>query len=212
MKDSFFKLISYVFHPLFLPLYFVILSFYFPHYPMVFITSTQKLMIVSIVTISSVLLPASVILLLFYLSKINSVYLKQKSERYLPYVIVSLIYLILTYQFLNISIIPNVYAMIFFVGAINIIFLLIFLRYILLSAHVISISSFIVLFYFITKFLHTSFIYYFLVLIFILGLIISSRLYLKAHTKTEIISALFLGIIVNAFAYFISFKYGFFIS
>lgn len=212
MKDLLFKLISFIFHPLFLPLYFVILSFYFPHYPIIFLTASQKVLIVSIVIISSVLLPASAILLLFYLSKIKSIYLAERSERYFPYIIVTLIYLILTYQFLNISTIPNVYAMIFFVGAINIIFLLVFLKYILLSAHVISISSFIVLFYFITKFLHPNFIYYFLALIFILGLIISSRLYLKAHTKTEIVLALLLGLIINTSAYFVSFKYGFFIS
>jgi hypothetical protein len=172
----------------------------------------QKIAISTMVFISSFLIPISIILLLLYTSKIKSVFVLEKSERYIPYLFISLIYFIISYQFFNNQNIPNVYSMIFFIAGLNVFTLLIFLKYSMLSAHAISITSFLVLFYFLTKFLHQSFFIYFLALILILGFVSSSRLYLKSHSVKEVGLAVFIGLIINISAYYLSFKYGSFVG
>jgi len=92
------KFISVVLHPLLLTTYLVIiLSYYFPS--MLMIRKENRMVIVGLVFVFTFVLPAVNLVMLRAFGNIQSLTLQSRRERILPFVFISLLYLLVTFLF-----------------------------------------------------------------------------------------------------------------
>ena len=183
---------SYVFHPMFISVYAVLLYF--------FLTdryhSYQELFLIMIqIIILTILIPISMFYFLMTLGKANSLMLSEITQRKIPLAINAFLLYILITQSIREEVIPELYF--FFFGALAstiITFLLIFVN-LKASIHMIGISSITV---FIIGFsLHTQVNHIYLVATFLLltGIVATSRLSMKAHDGKELIAGFLVGVL-----------------
>lgn len=184
-------LFSYVFHPILISVYaglayFLFLNEYFSFREILFYLIQ--------ITLLTTLIPLSVFYLLVTLGKIDNVMAERKEERKIPFLVQLVLLYVLIQKSILLETIPELYF--FFIGAIIstiIAFLSLYSKF-KISVHMIGISS-------LTLFLIGISIHYQIALINTIatllicnGFVASSRLYMKAHTSTEII----LGVIVGS--------------
>lgn len=183
---------SYVFHPMFISVYAVLLYF--------FLTdryhSYQELFLIMVqIIILTILIPISMFYFLMTLGKANSLMLSEITQRKIPLAINAFLLYILITQSIREEVIPELYF--FFFGALAstiITFLLIFVN-LKASIHMIGISSITV---FIIGFsLHTQVNHIYLVATFLLltGIVATSRLSMKAHDGKELIAGFLVGVL-----------------
>ncbi|RRJ93848.1 hypothetical protein [Flavobacterium macacae] len=183
---------SYVFHPMFISVYAVLLYF--------FLTdryhSYQELFLIMIqIIILTILIPISMFYFLMTLGKANSLMLSEITQRKIPLAINAFLLYILITQSIREEVIPELYF--FFFGALAstiITFLLIFVN-LKASIHMIGISSITI---FIIGFsLHTQVNHIYLVATFLLltGIVATSRLSMKAHDGKELIAGFLVGVL-----------------
>jgi len=189
---KFLSIFSYVFHPMFISVYAVLLYF--------FLTdryhSYQELFLIMVqIIILTILIPISIFYFLMTLGKADSIMIKQISQRKIPLFVNAILLYILITQSIRVEIIPELYY--FFFGALAstiLTFLLIFAN-LKASIHMVGISALTV---FIIGFsLHTQSNHIYLVASFLLitGLVATSRLSMKAHDGKELIAGFLVGVL-----------------
>lgn len=189
---KFLALFSYVFHPMFISVYAILLYF--------FLTdryhSYQELFLIMVqIIILTILIPISIFYFLMTLGKADSIMIKQISQRKIPLFVNALLLYILITQSIRVEIIPELYY--FFFGALAstiLTFLLIFAN-LKASIHMVGISALTV---FIIGFsLHTQTNHIYLVASFLLitGFVATSRLSMKAHDSKELIAGFLVGVL-----------------
>lgn len=186
------NLISYLLHPLFLPIggtiaYFLITPKYTP-------LEIQSASILPIF-ILTVIVPIVTFLILKNLGLVNSIFLDTATERKYPLYIHASILLLILYK-----VIPNNYVseLYFYftglLGATIACILLLFFNF-KTSLHAVGVSG--LLMYLINLSIHFEINLIVAISIFILltGAILTARLYLKAHTRIELIIGVFIGLL-----------------
>lgn len=186
------KSISFVFHPLIIPILGVI--FYFSKSPRYIPFEIIKAKLISIF-ILTVVLPILLYFLLKTLGKAKSIYLESTKERVLPLIVNCVVVLLVLNRILTTDQILELYY--FFVGILIstlACLILVILRF-KASIHMISIGG--LLMFFIAISIHFSInINGTLAIMSILtGAIATSRLHLKAHTYTELLIGFIIGFI-----------------
>ena len=190
--NSILKSISYIFHPLFMPL--LGTAFYFsksPRYiPLPIIKA--KLFSLSLLTI---LLPILLYFLLKTLRKVNSVQLQSTRERILPLGLNCIIIFIVIQRVLPQNELIELYC--FFIGILLSTLACLMLSILKFKASIHMIASAGVLMFFIAISIHYNIningsIALFCILV---GAIATSRLHLKAHTNTELIMGFLIGLV-----------------
>ena len=186
------KIASYIFHPLWMPfagslLYFVLTPRFFP------VGVIQaKLLAIAIITL---FIPIVFYFLLKNLGKVSTVFLSEVSERKWPLFFFILLVLMVLKQILNLYNYPALYY--YFVG---ILFssltclLLVYLRF-KVSLHMVGLTGFTVFLLALSIYYRINLVATIAFLVMALGLTASSRLYLKAHTGTELIFGFFIGLL-----------------
>ncbi|ASV29527.1 hypothetical protein [Maribacter cobaltidurans] len=190
----FFKVISFIFHPIFAPIAGTIAYFLStPKYSPLELQSGNILPIF----ILTVIIPIIAFLILKNLGVANTVFLNSVSERKYPL----LIHIILLGLIL-IKVIPNNYIAelyFYFVGLIGAAFCCLFLLYFNFktSLHSVGISG--ILMYLINLSIHfeINIVIAIGLMTFFTGIVSSARLYLKAHTKSEVIVGLLIGLLTQ---------------
>lgn len=186
------NLISYLLHPLFIPIggtiaYFLITPKFSP-------IETQGTSILPIF-ILTVIIPIVTYYILKNIGVVTSIFLENISERKYPLFIHISVILLILYK-----VIPNNYiSELYFyftglLGAAMACLLMLFFN-IKTSLHVVGVSG--LLMYLINLSIHFEINLIIAISIFTLltGSVISARLYLKAHTKIEVVTGLFIGIL-----------------
>jgi hypothetical protein len=186
--------ISYLFHPLFAPIggtliYFIITPKYSP-------LELQSGNILPIF-ILTVIIPIVTYMILRNLHVVSSVIMPSSKERIYPLAINILLLALILYK-----VIPNNYVIelyFFFVGLIGAAIaslVLLFLRF-KASLHLMGVGS--LLMYLITLSVHFEINVVIAISLFSLamGIVASSRLYLKAHTKSELLVGLLIGLLTQ---------------
>ena len=190
MRDFILKSVSFIFHPLIMPLLGVL--FYFSKTPRFIPEPVMKAKIFSIV-ILTIILPILLFFLLKTVNKVDTIYLKTTRERVLPLLINSIIVALILYRVMTFNEIEELFY--FFVGILlsNLICLILALSKIKASIHMIAASGFFM-------FATANGIHFKIningtiaLMMIILGAIATSRLHLKAHTNQELIIGLFTG-------------------
>lgn len=190
--DKLLKSISYIFHPLIMPLLGVI--FYFSKSPRFIPIEIIQAKVVSLF-ILTVILPILLYFLLKTLGLVSTINLKTTKERIYPLILNGVVVLIVLQRVLTISQSPELYF--FFVGILisNMTCLLLAIMRFKASIHMIGISG--VFMFFVALSIHFSInINGTLALMsIIIGATATSRLHLKAHSHIELIIGVFVGFI-----------------
>ncbi|WP_295981733.1 hypothetical protein [uncultured Algibacter sp.] len=189
--DKLLKSISYVFHPLIMPLLGVI--FYFSKSPRYIPFDIIQAKMVSLF-ILTVILPILLYLLLKTVGVVNTINLETTKERIYPLLLNGIVILIVLQRILTPTQAIELYF--FFVGILisNMACLLLVIMKFKASIHMIAVSG--VFMFFIALSIHFSInINGTLALMcIIMGAIATSRLHLKAHTYKELILGVFIGL------------------
>lgn len=190
--DRLLKSISFIFHPLIMPLLGVV--FYFSKSPRFIPTEVIQAKLISL-SILTVILPLLIYFLLKTLGKVESVYLKSTNERILPLVLNCIIILIVLQRILTATQIIELYY--FFVGILisSMTCLMLAIIKFKASIHMISLSG--IFMFFIALSIHFSININgtLAVMSIIMGAVATSRLHVKAHTYLELIIGVFIGAI-----------------
>ncbi|WP_157486177.1 hypothetical protein [Flavobacterium sp. Leaf359] len=186
------SIISYVFHPMFISVYAVLLYFFLTEryhpYQEVFLVTIQ-------VIILTILIPISIFYFLMTLGRANSFMLSEISQRKIPLAVNILLLYILIRESIRIELIPELYY--FFFGALVSTVLALLFVFINLKAsiHMIAISSITVFAIGFSLHTQTNHIYLVAFLLLLNGIVATSRLSMKAHDTKELIVGFLSGVI-----------------
>lgn len=190
--DRFLKSISFIFHPLLMPLLGVI--FYFSKSPRFIPPEVRNAKLISLV-ILTIILPILLYFLLKTLGKVKSIYLKTTSERIIPLALNCIVIFIVLQRILTPTQIIELYY--FFVGILisTMTCLMLAIMKFKASIHMIAVSG--VFMFFVALSIHFSININgtLSLMMIILGAVATSRLHLKAHTYKELIMGVFVGVI-----------------
>jgi len=191
MKNFILKSISFVFHPLIMPLLGVV--FYFSRTPRFIPEPVMKAKIFSIV-ILTIILPILLFFLLKTVNKVDSIYLKSTKERLIPLFINCIIITLILIRVLTPNEILELYY--FFLGILcsTITCLILAIFKIKASIHMIAASGFFMFAVALGIHYQININGTIALMMIILGAIATSRLHLKAHTNQELAIGLFTGI------------------
>lgn len=191
MKDFILKSISFVFHPLIMPLLGVI--FYFHKTPRFIPEPVRNAKIFSII-ILTIILPILLFFLLKTVNKVDSIYLKSTKERLIPLFINCIITTLILIRVLNPSEIIELYY--FFLGILcsTLACFIMAIFKVKASIHMIAASGFFMFAVAIGIHYQINVNGTIALMMIILGAVATSRLHLKAHTNQELIIGLFTGL------------------
>ncbi len=186
------KSISFIFHPIIMPLLAVI--FYFSKSPRFIPEGFIKSKLVSL-TILSVLLPILVYFLLKTLGKTHSIYLKTTQERIIPLGINCIIIGLIVLRVFPIDQITELYY--FFIGVLlsNLTCLALAISKFKASIHMIAVGGVFMFFMVLSINFSININRSLALMAIITGAIATSRLTLKAHTIKELLAGLAIGIL-----------------
>ncbi|WP_026754077.1 hypothetical protein [Sediminibacter sp. Hel_I_10] len=186
------NLISYIFHPLLMPLLGVI--FYFHKTPR-FIPETVVYAKVFSLSILTVLLPILLYFLLKTIKKVESIHLATANERRLPLFINGILILLIINRVLPIDDIPELYY--FFLGILisTITCFALALVNFKASIHMIGAAGFFMFAIALSIHFKININGTMALMCIIMGAIATSRLHLKAHTVIELVIGFFVGLL-----------------
>ena len=177
-------LFSYIFHPLFISVYAVLLFFFFGKHNYNY--QEVYLVIIQIVIIT-IFIPVTVYYLLLSLGRVDSIMLVHKNQRRLPLLFHAVLLLILIRKSITIDYFPILYF--FFLASLIstfCAFVFLFSKF-KVSLHQLAITSFTIFAIGISMHYNVRMIWILVPLILCNGIVASSRLVMKAHTPTELI-------------------------
>ena len=190
--DKLLKSISYIFHPLIMPLLGVI--FYFSKSPRFIPREVIQAKLVSL-SILTIILPILLFYLLRTLGKVKSINLASTEERIYPLILNSIIIILVLKRIATPSQVIELYF--FFLGILisNLTCLLLAILKFKASIHMIGISG--IFMFFVALSIHFSININgtLALMVIIIGAIATSRLHMNAHTYIELILGFFIGMI-----------------
>ncbi len=193
------KFISAILHPVVMPTTGILM--YFLAIPNT-ISIKQQIYLLSIVFLTTYILPVLSLIFLKLTGKINSFNVSTIQERKIPLFIMMCIFLMLGIFFSDISIVRDL-SYLFFgtLLGLMIVYLLFFIKY-KTSLHLLSMGSAIGFFIVLQLIYHISLLSVILVFILFSGLLATSRLDLKAHTPKEVYMGFFTGLLSQLIIYY----------
>ena len=186
------KSISYIFHPLLMPLLGIV--FYFSKTPRFVPESIMKAKVFSI-TILTIVLPILLFYLLRTINKVDTFHLETVKERRIPLLINSVIIVLILIRVLPHDEIPELYF--FFIGILisNITCFALALAKFKASIHMIASAGFFMFAIAVAIHFKININGTIALMCVIIGAIATSRLHLKAHTPIELIIGFFIGLL-----------------
>ncbi|MEM6685177.1 MAG: hypothetical protein AAF617_05220 [Bacteroidota bacterium] len=187
---TFLNFISYVFHPIFIPVMATVGYFVITPRMYEFNFTVNVAITISIFTI---FIPILTFVLLRRLRLIESIFVKNVDQRRIPlYLYVLLLFLIVT-RIISESIFAELFDF-FLATLISAVICLVFvLARVKASMHMMGISGLVLFFTVLSITYQLNITFGLSILILMIGIVGSSRLYLKAHTCTELIIGFFIG-------------------
>jgi membrane-associated phospholipid phosphatase len=201
MRQDIAKLISLVFHPALVPSYIFGILFFLTR--LVPYSDGQKVSLLGMIFLLTFAMPVVLIFQAYKMQWISSLSIPKREERVVPFVVITVVYLVITYFLIDYVHIAPLIARIMIAGS----FALIMLTAITL-VHKISIHSAGVgggigtLLGVQYAYPHENLLYPMLILVLLAGAVLSARLALGAHTPTELLTGFAVGFVFN-FAVFL---------
>ena len=196
------KFISFIFHPLFIPTFFMYFLIIVVPYKFEGISPWQLKMRVFSVFWLTAFFPSFAVFLLWRLKFSESIFLRTQKERIIPYVITMFFYWWMYYLSRNFKDQPidlkYFYFGIFIATSLG----LIVNNFIKVSLHAIGISGLLMAILLVSMNYPTINLIWLLFVILIAGIVISARMIVSDHTKQELMVGFGIGIFTQLIAYF----------
>lgn len=191
MKNFILKSISFVFHPLIMPLLGVL--FYFSKTPRFIPEPVRNAKIFSII-ILTIILPILLFFLLKTINKVETIYLQSTKERLIPLIINCIIITLILIRVLTPNEIIELYY--FFLGILcsTLACFILAVFKVKASIHMIAASGFFMFAVALGIHYQININGTIALMMIILGAIATSRLHLKAHTNQELVVGVFVGL------------------
>ncbi|MGI6048064.1 MAG: hypothetical protein ACOYEG_08680 [Petrimonas sp.] len=193
--NQFSRIISSVFQPLLMPIYSILLLFIYTHFKLLFVN--QFWVIMTPVILFSFVIPAILIYVVYKLKLISDLSLKIRKERFIPYTIVLVSYLIMIFYYYRIGM--TSWFLMLTASSIAVILIAIFITiWWKISAHMFGIGGLLGGVMSVSYFIESSNPFYlFMVLFLVAGLVGTSRLILRRHTFGQVVGGFFLGFVIS---------------
>ena len=195
------KFISYVFHPLFIPLYITYFIIQIRSYQLAGINDWGNLRILLQVFVNCTFLPLASILLLRALNFIDSVFLRTQRDRIIPYIICMIFYFWNWYVFKNNHEIKDLVSVSMAIFNASVLGFLVNIS-MKVSMHAISVgvmTTFVALMAFTDS---NSFSFYLSIAVLMAGIVCTSRLVVSDHSQKEIYYGFLVGILSQLAAHY----------
>jgi len=183
---------SYVFHPIFIPVYAALFYFFWNDS---YFTNPEKYFAIFQIVIITILLPILFFFVLRTAGQVDSIMISKISQRKIPLVIQSFLTILLVRKSITLDHYPEFHF--FFLGGLLSTVLALALLFLSTKAslHAIAISAFTVFVIGLSIHSQTRNINLIAFLVLMNGFVVSSRLEMKAHTPKELVIGFLLGII-----------------
>ena len=199
------KIISVLFHPLLLTTYLaIILSIYFP--AMMMIRPDNRNTIIGLICVFTFVLPAINLLMLRYFGSVTSITLYSRSQRIVPFFLISLLYLLITFLFIyKLPFSQNFNKLMMIITAMVIVsFLITF--FFKISVHSLAACGAIGILLPLNNATEEALLVVPTVLVILIaGIVMSSRLLLEAHSPKEVYYGGLVGFVIGFLGMIISF-------
>jgi hypothetical protein len=201
-------LLSYLFHPLLLPTYlFLLLGWLFPAalFP---VTERSLTGILILIFSTTFVLPAVNVYFFKAFGAIQTMHMANRKERLIPFFIIALLYILVTYMLHSRTGIGWQEPFMKFLLLIDVLVLFAFSITLVLKAsiHSLCAGAMVVIVMFLNKLVENGIFFYPMLLALLLaGAVMSARLYLGAHTLREVATGASVGISVSAATIFFLF-------
>lgn len=208
MIKGFSKLISLVFHPLFIITYVTVFYLAVDPYGFGVPTIGSQVPFILMIFFTTAIIPIIAVLLMKFLGLVQSLELKDAKERIGPYIVTGIFYIWLTVNLFNNSEVPKLYV-IFILGSAIGLFVSFFINnFTKISAHGVGMGGMLGFFLLLlqspvqkiwleissSQAIGIPVIFVFLLAVFLTGLVGTSRLLLKAHEVKEVFQGILVGI------------------
>lgn len=194
------KVISYIFHPLFVPVYIIWFLISFQSGVFAGFSAFEKMLALLRFVIMYSFFPLVTILLAKGLGFINSIFLKTQKDRIIPYIVCNIYYFWMAYVLRNqpqfSGPIVQLAMAIFIASSIG----LIVNTFMKVSMHAISIGVMLMFMSILAATLAINFTLYLSVAVLIGGVVCTSRLLVSDHTSKEVYAGLLLGAVSQLLA------------
>jgi len=190
------QFISIFGHPLFMPVYAMLLIFEFNPYIDLQIPKNVQIIVLSILSIFTILLPLLTAIILHKLGVVKSIYMKTAEERKWPFLL-SVFWYYLGFELLtNLSLPASLYLLM--IGAITVILIAHFitLRW-KISVHMLGVGGVIGAMIGLSQRFQFNHFYIILFLFFVAGLIGYARLKTNSHNYRQVYAGFILGIMIE---------------
>lgn len=194
--------VSFVFHPLFVPTYFILYLIKVVPFEFVGITDWQLQLRVFSVFWLTAFFPAFAVFLLWRLKFSDSIFLKTQKDRIIPFVIVMFFYWWMYYLSRNFSDQPIVLKYFYFGTFIASSLGLIVNNFIKVSLHGMGIGGLLTSVILVGVKYSINNIIWDMVMILLTGMVISGRMIVSDHTNKELSLGLIIGVATQILAYF----------
>jgi hypothetical protein len=188
------KIISWVFHPVFIPVYVLIFLLREQSYLFVALTGGKKTLTVIQFAVMYALFPVVTALLLKALGFIGSIYMKTQKDRIIPYVICMIYYFWVWYVIKNQSIYPDELVQFTLSVFISSVLGLMSNAYMKISMHAMAVGAMATFILILALQGSISSGIYISAVLLITGLVCTARLVVSDHTNKEIYTGLFIGV------------------
>jgi hypothetical protein len=192
---------SFILHPIFIPVYTVLLYFYVT--PVFFFP--QNITFLSLyLLIVSVIIPLLFIAVMIYSKAFKSISLDKPEERFLVSGIMLVVYIIILKKISSFHQYIELFP--FFLGIIISLFVLLIYNYLKQkpSIHATSMAGCIGFFLIWSYYTQVNILFYISIIILLTAIVIAARLFLKKHTANEVIRGLLIGLLAQIIAFYIS--------
>ncbi|OYU81100.1 MAG: hypothetical protein CFE23_06310 [Flavobacterium sp. BFFFF1] len=186
------NIFSYLFHPLFVSIYAVLVFFFFGNS---YFTYTEIYLIIIQIVIITIFIPITFYYLLLSIGKVDSIMLADKAQRKLPLLIHAVLLFILIHKSITFESCPQLYF--FFFGSLIstlLALIMVFAGY-KVSLHMIGITALTVFTMALSLHFQIRLMIPILVLVLCNGFVASSRLQMKAHTMWELVLGTAIGVL-----------------
>jgi len=186
------QVVSIVFHPIFMPLYGLLIIFSAPTI-LYFVPLKIKKLTLLVIACNNVILPLSLVLMLYSRGIIKSFQAREKKERTIVLIITTILYLVTTTLMLRLPI-PNLIK-VYFVSTTFISFIsLVINHFWRISLHSVAVGGLLTLVCFMVYIFNVPVIWYVSGMVLLSGLVMFSRLYNDDHEPAEVWTGFFAGV------------------
>ncbi len=191
---------SFVFHPLFLPTYAIILIAWAAPYKLSGLDAETKLKLFGAIVVNTIFFPLLAIFIMKQLSLVKNFFLREREDRIIPYIALSLFYF-WTFMVIRSLALDNMIIAFFLGASISVFACFFFNLFTKISAHTVGAGVFATLIVALAMTSPFNIEAALIAVIVIAGAIGSSRLYLQEHQQVEIYGGYLVGFISQMLAF-----------